>query len=146
MADRAIWLEPNGGNGSIQEERDRGSTMLWALHGTVTWGHSAKPSSHPSIIKSVTVNIFRHERLSTLIKTENNKTDNAKEKLSHLFDKEQTATSVCLVYEVDIHVYAQVGNCAICFFQFKGRVCQRVLHCSLWRAWLFTRAVAPLSN
>lgn len=72
--------------------------MLWALHGTVTWGHSAKPSSHPSIIKSVTVNIFRHERLSTLIKTENNKTDNAKEKLSHLFDKEQTATWVQRLY------------------------------------------------
>lgn len=72
--------------------------MLWALHGTVRWGHSAKPSSHPSIIKSVTVNIFQHERLSTLITTENNKTDNAKDKLSHLFDKEQTATWVQRLY------------------------------------------------
>lgn len=51
----------------MQEVRDAGSAMLGALHGTVRWGQSAKPSSHPSIIKSVTVNIFWHEFPSFLI-------------------------------------------------------------------------------
>lgn len=70
LAGRAVWLEPGGGKGSAEETRGRGSTILGALHRTVGWGQSAKPSSHPSIIKSVTVNIFWHERLSTLITTE----------------------------------------------------------------------------
>lgn len=60
---------------------------MGAFHRTVRWGQSAKPSSHPSIIKSVTVNIFWHERLSTLITTEDPTTGIKEEKSGSLSDR-----------------------------------------------------------
>lgn len=91
LADRAGWLQPIGGRGCAEEVRGRGSTILGALHRTVRWGQSAKPSSHPSIIKSVTVDIFWHERWSTLITTEDPTTGIKEEKSSCLFDRVWTS-------------------------------------------------------
>lgn len=65
LADKAVWR-----HSSVEMVRGRGSSILGALLRTVGWGQSAKPSSHLSIIKSVTVNIFWHKRLGPFISTE----------------------------------------------------------------------------
>ena len=90
LADRASDCSPV----VLKAVRRRwGSTILGALHKTVVWGQSAKPSSHPSIIKSVSVNMFWHECLSLLITTVDPTTGIKEEKYSCLFDKESTLST-----------------------------------------------------
>lgn len=153
LADRAVWLEPSGGKGSAEEVRGRGSAILGALHRTVGWGQSAKPSSHPSIIKSVTVNIFWHERLSTLIATEYPTTAIKEENEAACLTDWTSCHTDAVIYTpalrnvgACVHTSKEPFSSYLHFLISKREGAQPAVHCSLWRGWLFTRAVAPLSN